>query len=98
MLLRDVFPGGSDHFLRVEYLVKLLGGKETELNASLLKRYIVLVCLFCGLCGILITDIGIEGGDQHQRIVQVMVHLVLVCGNTYGTVLVEGYDSLGEKS
>ena len=82
----------------MEYLVELFCGKEAELNASLLKRNVILERLLCSLCRVFITDIGVERGDEHKRVVKVVMHLFAVCGDSDSALSVEGDDGLCQKS
>ena len=74
----------------MEYLIKPFSSQEAELNASLLERNVILERFLRGLCGILVTDVGVQRGNEHERIVKIVVHLLTVCLDSNSAVLIEG--------
>ena len=82
----------------MEHLIKAFSSQEAKCDAGLLQGDALLVCLLGSLSGVLITDIGVESRNQHQGVVEVAVHLLLVGNDADGTVVVKGHDCLSQQS
>ena len=87
----------SAHFFGVEDLVELFCCEEAKLYASFFERDVILVSFLCGLCCIFVTDIGIERGYEHERIVEIVVHLFAICCDSDSALKVERNDRLCKK-
>ena len=72
--------------------------KKPSSTQACFKEMLSLKAFFAVFGGVFIADIRVERRDQHQRIVQIVIHFVLVCGNAHGTVVVERDDRFGEQS
>ena len=62
----------------MEDLVELLGGEEAESDTRLLEADVLIECLVCCFRGVLVADVRIQSRDEHQRAVEVLVHLLTV--------------------
>ena len=82
----------------MEYLVELLCGEEAERDACLLQADVLIERLVCRLGGVLVADIRIERRDEHERAVQVLVHLLAVRLDADGAAVVERLDGVGEQA
>ena len=83
------------HLFRFKYLVKTLCGQESQGYAGILQGNIFLVSLFGGLGCVLVSDVWIQAGNQHQGPVQVVIHLFLVGADAACAVVVEGGQGVG---
>ena len=86
------------HLLGMEYLVELLCGEEAERDACLLQADVLIKRLVCRLGGVLIADVRIERRDEHERAVQVLVHLLTVRLDADSAAVVERLEGVGEQA
>src|SRR5262245_5768550 len=56
------------HIGRLHPLVVLFAGQQVELQRRLLQALAFLVCLLGDLGGVVVADVGVERGHQHQRL------------------------------
>src|SRR5262245_39290067 len=59
------------HLLRVDPRVELVGGEHAEGEGGFLERRAVLVRLLGDLCGVVVADVRIERGHEHQAAIEV---------------------------
>src|SRR5919197_5878172 len=57
----------AHHLLGPDPLVELLGGDQPELHRGLLQRLVLLVRLLGDLRCVVVADVRVERGEQHQR-------------------------------
>jgi len=81
--------GGSQHKLGANPLLELLLVQQTKGDGSLHQSGALLVGLLGALGGVIVTNVGVQGSDQHQRLVHDGVDLLLVSLNTDDAVLGE---------
>ena len=55
----------------MEYFVEFFGGEEAEGDAGFFEADVLVECLVRGLGGVLIADVRVEGGDEHERAMKV---------------------------
>jgi hypothetical protein len=89
---------GAQHVLRDNPFVVLLGGHEARLESGLLEGGALLVRGLGDVSSLVVADVGVEGGDQHERLVQDLLDLVSVGNHTFNTVQVEGLAGVAEES
>ena len=63
-----------------------------------LERNIILKRLLGRLGRVFITDIRVKRGDEHEGVVQVVVHLFPVGGDAHGALVVEGQNRLRHQA
>ncbi len=81
----------------MKYLIEFLCGQKTKRDAGFFEREVFTIGFFGDLCRIVIADVGVKRGDQHQRAVKVFVHLLTVGFDTADASFVEGEDAVGQK-
>ena len=81
----------------MEYFVEFLSGKEAERYARFFKRDVFFMRFLSGLGCVLVSDIRIERGYEHKRVVKVMRHLFFVRSDTGHAVIVERNYAVREK-
>ena len=55
----------SNHIFGMKNLVKVLGGQEAETGAGFAQGDIFGVGELCGLGGVFVSDMRVEGGNKH---------------------------------
>mmetsp|Transcript_23001 Transcript_23001/g.39505 ORF Transcript_23001/g.39505 Transcript_23001/m.39505 type:complete len:298 (+) Transcript_23001:194-1087(+) len=73
LFLFSLFALGMDHVGRDDDLVELLRGEEAESQSCLFQRDVLLVGLLGYLGGLVVADLGVEGGDEHEGVVEVLL-------------------------
>ena len=53
--------------------------------------------LLGGLGRVVIANVGVEGGDQHEGVVQVVAAFLPVGRDAHGAVVVKGADTVGSQ-
>lgn len=82
---------GLDHVFRAHPGVELLVCEELELrDGGLAERKPVLVCILCDLGCVVVSDVGVERGDKHQRRGHVCIDLLAVDFKVLHTVQRKG--------
>lgn len=56
----------SDHELRLDEAVKLLGGESLELHGGILQGETLLVSVLGDLAGHVVSNLGIEASNKHE--------------------------------
>ena len=82
----------------MEDLVELLGGEEAEGDACFLEADVLVERLVCGLRGVLVADVRIECRDEHQRAVEVLMHLLAVRRDSRDAAVVERLQRIREEA
>ena len=82
----------------MEYLVELLCGEEAERDACLLQADVLIKRLVCRLGGVLVANVRIERRDEHERAVQVLVHLLTVRLDADSAAVVERLEGVSEQA
>ncbi len=90
--------GWSQHELRADPLLELLVVQKTEGDGGLLQGGALLVGLLGALGCVVVTNVGVQGGHQHQRLVHDGVDLLLVSLNANDAVLGEGDAGVREEA
>ncbi|RUS34911.1 hypothetical protein BC938DRAFT_477825 [Jimgerdemannia flammicorona] len=54
--------------------------------------------LFCGLGGVIITDVRVQGGDEHERLIHDGVDALLVSLDADYTMIREGNRRVGKEA
>mmetsp|Transcript_7193 Transcript_7193/g.31714 ORF Transcript_7193/g.31714 Transcript_7193/m.31714 type:complete len:215 (-) Transcript_7193:1193-1837(-) len=85
------------HQLRPHPLVELRRGENPERNSRLLQRGPLFVRFFRNLRSLVVPDVGIERGDQHQRRAHELVYALEVGRYTPHAVLCERDGRLREE-
>ena len=94
----DLYDLALHHLLGMEYLVELLCSEEAERDACLLQADVLIERLVCRLGGVLVANVWIERCDEHERAVQVLVHLLAVRLDADGAAVVERLEGVGEQA
>lgn len=63
---------GSNHQLRTDSLVKVLGANSVKLHGALLEGKTLLVCVLGDLGGHVVANDGVEAGDKHQTVYELV--------------------------
>ena len=82
----------------MEDLVEFLGGEEAEGDACLLEADVLIECLVCSLGSVLVADVRVQRRDEHERAVQVLVHLLAVRRDARDAAVIERLDGVGEQT
>lgn len=82
----------------MEYLVEFLSGEEAEGDACLFEADVLVERLMRGLGGVLIADIRVQSRDEHQRAMEVLVHLLAVRCDARDAAVIERLDGVGEEA
>ena len=61
---------GAGHLVRADPLIELLVRQQTQLDRALSERGALLVCALGNLGRIVVSDVRIERGHQHQRVLK----------------------------
>jgi hypothetical protein len=86
------------HVLRPHPFVELLRRQETEPQRGLAQSQVFAVRRQRSLRRLLLADVRIERGHQHERVVQVLTDALGVRLDACGAPLVERADSLSQES
>src|SRR5437762_12482635 len=62
----------ADHRFRPDPFVELLAGDEAELDRRLAQCLAGLVRGLRDLGGLVVADVGVQGGDEHERVLEVV--------------------------
>src|SRR5256714_11848314 len=62
------------HLFGTDVLVELLAGEEAEFDCGLAQRDALTVRVLGDLGGVVVADVWVERGDEHERVVQVLVN------------------------
>lgn len=89
---------GSDHQLRANVGVKLLLAESLELHGALLEGKTLLVSVLGDLASHVVTDDGVEAGDQHEGLVHESADAALVGLETVDQVGAEAGHAVGEQT
>src|ERR1700740_479981 len=85
------------HVLRPHPCIKLLRGDKPELESSLAQADIFPICGQRDLRRLVVSDGGIEGGDQHERIVEMVLDSLFVRLDPRGASLRERATCIGKE-
>src|SRR5207248_1111185 len=80
---------------RPDPLIELLGSDESELECSFLQRGSFLVRRLGDLRRLVVADVRIERGDQHQRLAHQLPDPLAVGLDSHGAVVVEAPAAVG---
>ena len=86
------------HLFGMEDLVEFLGGEEAEGDTCLLEADILIERLVCGLGGVLVADVWVQRRDEHERAMEILVHLLAVRRDSRDATVVERLDRVGEEA
>ena len=89
---------GSDHQLRANVGVELLLAESLELHGALLEGKTLLVSVLGHLAGHVVTNDGVEAGDQHERLVHQGADAALVGLKTIDQVGAEAGHAVCEQT
>src|SRR5208282_4530587 len=78
------------HVRRAHPQIKLLRGKKTELQSSLAQTDVLPIRGQRDLCRLLVSDVRVEGGDQHERNIEMLLDPFFVWLDPLGAALAEG--------
>ena len=67
-------------------------------DAGFLEADVLVERLVCRFCRVFVADVGVQRGDEHERIVEVEVHLFFVRRNARRAVGVERHDRFGKEA
>ena len=81
----------------MEHPVKFRFGQEAQLYTGFLQGDVLGKGFFRGFRRIFVADIGIQGGNQHQGVLQILPHFLPVGPNTHGAALIEGRHGFRQK-
>lgn len=81
----------------MEDLIEFLSGEETEGDARLLEADVLVECLVRGLCSVLVADVWVQRRDEHERAMQVLVHLLAVRRDARDAAVIERLEGVGEQ-
>ena len=82
----------------MENLVEFFGGEEAEGDACLLEADVLVERLVRGLRGVLVTDVRVQRRDEHERAMEILVHLLAVRRDSCDAAVVERLDRVGEEA
>ena len=82
----------------MEDLVEFLGGEEAEGDACLLEADVLVERLVRGLRRVLVTDVRVQRRDEHERAMEVLVHLLAVCRDPCDAAVVERLEGVREEA
>ena len=85
------------HVLGFDEGVEFFGRDVTELDGGFAKTNVRLVSGFGDLRGIVVADFGSEGGDEHERIVDVAIDGFAIGFNAANAVLDKAVAGVGEE-
>src|SRR5262249_47584412 len=77
------------HFFRPNPILELLSGQVAQLQSSVLERKVLAVRFERNLGGLLVANVRVEGGHQHQRVVQMFPDSLFVRFDAHGTAIIE---------
>ena len=81
----------------MEDLVELFRRQEAQRNAGFFQSNVLGKGLLRGFCRVFVADVGVQGGDQHEGIAQIGVHLLLIGGDARHAPLPEGGHGLRQE-
>lgn len=90
--------GGSKHVLGNDPLVVLLFSDVAGLKSGGLKGGALLVRSLGDVGSLVVADVGVEGGDQHEGLVDNLVDLFSVGNDAFHAVQVEGLAGVTKQS
>src|SRR5437762_3658175 len=85
------------HVLGLDEGVEFFGGDVAELDGGFAETDLGMMRGFRDLRGVVVTNLGSEGGDEHQRIVDVAIDLFAVGLDAADAMLDETVAGVGEK-
>jgi len=88
----------TDHIFRSDMFIKLFHGQESKLVRGLTEREVLLMGVFRYAGCRVVADDRVEGGDQHQGLVEVASNPAVVHRDTADAVLGERRTHVPEKS
>lgn len=88
----------TDHVLGTDPLVKLLGGEEVKGEGSLLEGGSLLVGLFSGGSSIVVTNVGIKGGDEHEGLLHDGTNTGFIGLDALDAIESEGIGGIGNET
>ena len=93
-------PGlfGADHVFRLDFLIEFFGGEESEGHGGLFECAVFFECFLRHLRRVVVADVRVERGDQHQRVVQVVFDIVFIRFDADGAVFVERAAGVAEEA
>ena len=86
LLLVTNFPY---HLLGFHPLIELFGSNVTQVDGGLLKGFALLVCGLGDFSGFVVSDLGIECGHEHQRVIEILLDIVMQRLDADCTLIVE---------
>src|SRR6266851_4123387 len=97
--LLTIFPPGSwvGHVLGLDEGVEFFGGDVAEFEGGVAEADLGVVGGFGDLGGVVVADLGDEGGDEHHGIVDILVDLFAVGFDADDAVLDEAVAGVGEE-
>src|SRR5687767_14795791 len=91
-------PAASHHLLGSHPCVELVACHETELDRDFSQRLTLLVRSLRDLGGIVVADVRIQSGDEHQRIVEILLDAHAVRLDANDAVLAQAVGSVGQEA
>ena len=87
---------GCCHGLGIEGFVQFFLGHEAVLENEVIDAAAGLKGFLCDLCGCLVADIGVKGGDDTDRVLHHLVAVVCVHGDAVDAEGAEGVHHVDE--
>lgn len=88
----------SDHFLGFDFLVELFGGQEFQGHRRFLQCDVLMMGFFRDLGGVVVPDVRVQGGHQHERVAQMGGDLVASRLDADGAMVVEGHAGISQQA
>ncbi len=85
------------HVLGFDEGVEFFGGDVAEFDGGFAKADASVVGSFGNLGGVVVTDFGGEGGNEHEGVLEVMIDLLAVGFNAADAVFDEAVAGIGEE-
>lgn len=89
---------GGNHQLGPDELVKLLLGQAAKLERRLLESQTLLVRVLGDPAGLVVADLAVEAGDQHERLAHELVDALTVGLDADNAVLLERAHAISEET
>ncbi len=85
------------HFRRLHYCIKFLAGEEAEVDRGLAEGAAAFVRGLGDLGGVVVADLLVERGDEHQRVVEEVGDAVEVRLDADNAVVDHGDARIGQQ-
>ena len=82
----------------MDFFIKFFGGEEFQGDGGFLECAVILEGFLGDLCRVVVADVRVERGDQHQRVVEVFLDIGFVGFDANGAVVVERAAGVGDEA